>query len=184
MNVPLPSGICPLCVFSKLCPIIGGKLMIYWDNFPGSTVPIKALMWRAKCPIKAWRCPFAHFVSSLYNIYCAPSGAKQRFTRTFSRFRRRYKGLNEGLNASLGHKDAPLSTLCLPYITVPRNGQKKGHLGTKILRKYVLFLTEEGTRFTLKMTLLLRKKGHFLGVEILGEQAPRPPDSTALDCAP
>ena len=36
-------------------------IMIYWDNFPGSTVPyIKALMWRAKCPIKAWRCPFAH----------------------------------------------------------------------------------------------------------------------------
>ena len=45
MNVPLPLGICPLCVFSiKLCPIIGAKIMIHWDNFPGSTVPIKALM--------------------------------------------------------------------------------------------------------------------------------------------
>ena len=32
-----------------------------------------------------------------------------------SRFRRRYKGPNEGLNASLGHKGAALSTLCLLY---------------------------------------------------------------------
>ena len=44
MNVPLPLGICPLCVFSiKLCPI-RGKIVIHWDNFPGSTVPIKAVM--------------------------------------------------------------------------------------------------------------------------------------------
>ena len=42
-----------------------------------------------------------------------------------SLFRRRYKGLNEGLNVSLGHKGAPLPTLCLPYITVPRNGEKR-----------------------------------------------------------
>ena len=88
-------------------------MMHLWDNFPGSTVP-KDTNVKAKCPIKAWRCPFAQFVSSLYN--CAPSGAKQRFTGTFSRFRRRYKGqTNEGLNASLGHKGAALSTLCLLY---------------------------------------------------------------------
>ena len=46
MNVPLPSGICPLCVFSiKLCPIIiiRAKIMIHWGFFPCSTVPIKAL---------------------------------------------------------------------------------------------------------------------------------------------
>ena len=42
-----------------------------------------------------------------------------------SLFRRRYKGPNEGLNVSLGHKGAPLPTLCLPYITVPRNEQKR-----------------------------------------------------------
>ena len=30
----------------------------------------------------------------------------------------------------------------------------------------------------------LEKRGHFLGVEILGVQAPPAPDSTALDCAP
>ena len=38
-----------------------------------------------------------------------------------------YKGPNEGLNVSLGHKGAPLPTLCLPYITVPRN-QPKRHI--------------------------------------------------------
>ena len=32
-----------------------------------------------------------------------------------SLFRRRYKGPNEGLNVSLGHKGAPLPTFCLPY---------------------------------------------------------------------
>ena len=59
------------------------------------------------------------------------------------------------------------------------------HLGTNILRKFVLFLTEEGACFTLKMTVTFYlEKGHFWGVEILGVQAPRPPDSTALDCAP
>ena len=42
-----------------------------------------------------------------------------------SLFRRHYKGPNEGLNVSLGHKGAPLPTLCLPYITVPRHEQKK-----------------------------------------------------------
>ena len=99
--------------------------MINWDNFPGSTVPIKTLCEGLNAPcIKAWRCPFAHFVSSLYK--CTPSGAKQRFTGTISRFRRRYKGPNyEGLNAPLGHKGAPLPTLCLLFIPVPRNGQKK-----------------------------------------------------------
>ena len=56
-------------------------------------------------------------VSSLYN--CAPSGTKQRFTGTYSRFRRRYKGPNEGLNALLGHKGASLSTLCLLYNCAP-----------------------------------------------------------------
>ena len=74
--------------------------MIHWDNFPGSTVPIKALC-----------------VSSLFN--CAPSGAKQRLAGTIFPFRHRYKGPNERLNVSLGHKDAPLPTLCLPYITAP-----------------------------------------------------------------
>ena len=42
-----------------------------------------------------------------------------------SLFRRRYKGPNEGLNVLLGHIGAPFPTLCLPYITVPRNEQKR-----------------------------------------------------------
>ena len=119
-----------LCIIlHKTVPHYSGKTndslgQVSWFN----RSYIKALMWRAKCPIKAWRCPFAHVVSSLYN-YCAPSGAKQRFTGIFSRFRHRYKGPNEGLNASLGHKGAPLPTLCLLYITVPRNGQKNKHVG-------------------------------------------------------
>ena len=46
MIVPIPLGICPLCVFSQNCVPLGGKIVIHWDNFPGSTVPIKALMWK------------------------------------------------------------------------------------------------------------------------------------------
>ena len=152
-NVPLPSGICPLCVFSiKLCPLYRAKLMIHWDNFPGSTVPMKALMWRAKCPIKAWRCPFAHFVSSLYN--CAPSAEALCPYCVFSlqlcpirgKTRGQFSGSvvairapNQGLNASLGHKGAPLPTLCLLYITVTRNGQNKAHLGTKNIEEICPF---------------------------------------------
>ena len=123
MDVPLPSGICPLCVFSiKLCPIIGAK---HWDNFPGSTVPIKALMWRAKCPIKAWRCPFANFVPS--------------------------------------------------PITVPRNGQKNNTFRDKNIEEICPFPHRRRGMFSFKLHFLLRKKGHFLGVEILGEHCPRPP---------
>ena len=77
MNVPLPSGICPFCVFSiKLCPIGGknndslGQSSWFDRSYKGT------IMWRVKCPIKAWRCPFAHFVSSLFN--CAPSEEKIR----------------------------------------------------------------------------------------------------------
>ena len=114
------------------------------------TVP---LMWRAKCPIKAWRCPFAHFVSSLYN--CAPCRGKQKFAGTISRFRHRYKGPNTWrAKFPIKHKCAPLPTLCLLYVTVPRNGPKKAQLGTKILRKSVLFLNKEGACFALKLTLL------------------------------
>ena len=29
-----------LCILHKTVPIIGAKLMIHWDNFPGSAVPI------------------------------------------------------------------------------------------------------------------------------------------------
>ena len=153
MNVPFPSGICPLCVFSiKLCPIfLGAKIIINWDNLPGSTVSIKpkGTYVRAKC-MKAWRCPFyfAHCVSSLYN--CAPLGAKKkRFPGTISRFRRRYKGPNyEGLNVPLRYKCAPLPTLCLLYVTVPRNGQK-----SRILGKYVL--TKKGHVLLLKQNMPL-----------------------------
>ena len=87
-----------------------------------------------------------------------------------------YKVPNEGLNVSLGHKGAPLPTVCLPYITVPRNGQKRAQFREyKILKKSVLYLNEDGACFTLRITLLLRKKRHLLGVEILGEQAPLAP---------
>ena len=154
MNVRLPSGICPLCVFSiKLCPIIGAKLRSHWDNFPGSTVPIK-IMWRAKCPIKLWRCPFAHFVSSLYN--CAPLGAKQRFTGTISRFRRHYMGPNKGLIASLGHKGAPLPTVCLLNITVPRNGEKSTFRDKNIWGNRSISSPKKGHVFLLKWPFLLR----------------------------
>ena len=81
----------------------------------------------------------------------------------------------------------PLCQLCacLPYITVPRNEQKNAQLGTKILRKSVRFLNEEGACFTFKNdTFYLEKRRHFFGVEILGEQAPWPSDSTTLDSAP
>ena len=86
-----------LCILHKTVPHYRGKTNDSLGQFSWfSRSYIEALMWRAKWPIKAWRCPFAHFVSSLYN--CVPSGAKQRFTGTNSRFRRRYKGPNE-----LGH---------------------------------------------------------------------------------
>ena len=58
-------------------------------------------------------CPIAHFVSSLFN--CAPLGGKQRFTGTISRFRRRYKGPNEGLNASFKKytfRDKTIEEIC------------------------------------------------------------------------
>ena len=68
----------------------------------------------------------------------------------------------------------PLCQFCaFSLLTVPCNGQKI-HLGTKILKKSVLFLTEEGACFTLKMTLFSYKKGALLGVEILGVQTPGP----------
>ena len=87
-------------------------------------------------------------------MYASGASELENFHKfIISLFRRRYKGPNDGLNVSLGHKGAPLPTLCLPYITVPRNEQKKAHLGTKILRTSVLFLNEEGACFTLKMTL-------------------------------
>ena len=88
------------------------------------------------------------------------------------------------INAPLRHKGAPLSTLCLLYYYVLRNGQKST-FRDKILRKSVLSLNKEGASFTLKITLFLLRKGHLLGVGILGEQAPRPlipPPLTA--CAP
>ena len=154
--------------------------MINWDNFPGSTVPMKSLMWRAKCPIKAWRCPFAHFVSSLYN--CAPSGAKQRFTGTFTRFRHRYKGPNEGLNASLGHK-VPLCQRCAFSITVPRNGQKNT-FRDKNIEEICPFPHRRRGVFYFKNDTFYLEKGALLGCGNFGSaSAPRPPDSIALDCA-
>ena len=113
--------------------------MIHWDNFP---VLIKVLCEGLNAALRHGGAPLPIYVFSLQQ--CAPLGAKQRFTGTISRFRRRYKGPNKGLNASLGHKGAPLPTLRLLFITVPRNGQKRAHLGTTILRKSVLFLTEDG----------------------------------------
>ena len=43
---------------------------------------------------------------------------------TFPWFRHLYKGPNEGLNASLGHKGASLSTLCLLYNNCAPSGAK------------------------------------------------------------
>ena len=52
-----------------LCPFRGNE-KVSRGQYPGSTVAIRALMWKAKCPIKA--CPFAHFVL----CQLCPSGAK------------------------------------------------------------------------------------------------------------
>ena len=43
-------------------------------------------------------------------------------------------------------------------------------------RKSVLSLNKEGASFTLKITLFYLEKRQLLGVGILGEQAPPPPD--------
>ena len=82
-----------------------------------------------------------------------------------------------------GHKGAPLSTLCLLYITAPRN-EKKSTFRDKNVEEMPFSSTKKGACFTLKGHFSLRKKGTFWVLEILGVQAPRHPDSTALDCAP
>ena len=103
-------------------------------------------------------------------------GQWERFTGTIFRLRRRYKcPICERLNAPLlRHKGAHLPTLCLLYITVPRQGQKNAFKDLNIEENFP-FLNKKGACFTLKGPFLLRKralftekKGHFLGVGYLG----------------
>ena len=136
-------------------------------------------MWRSKCPIKAWRCPFAHFVSSLsYN--CTPWGAKQRLTGTIYRFRRRYNGPNVTM-PHYGIK-VPLCPLCaFSIITVHARQWQTFAFRDLNIDENALFFNEKGAWFTLKGHFLLIKKGTF---GVLECKRPRPPDSTALVCAP
>ena len=46
-------------------------------QFPGSVVTIRALIWKAKCPIQAQRCPFANFVP----LYLCPVMGKKNTYR-------------------------------------------------------------------------------------------------------
>ena len=83
-----------LCILHKTVPHYRGKIMIHWDNFPGSTIPIKALMWRAKCPINAWRCPFAHELCLLFTTVHRSEIHGDNFPVPSSQNKPQYEGLN------------------------------------------------------------------------------------------
>ena len=72
------------------------------------------------------------------------------------------------------HKCAPLPTVCLLYVTVPRNGQNNTFRDRNI-EEICPFPQQRRGMFCFKNYTFNWEKGHFLGVGIIGEQAPPAP---------